>query len=71
MRLLSFILNELHPVRLLSFILNELHPVRLLSFILNELCSRFVMAVAFILPTVCRSSCREFRRMRFFYYDFA
>ena len=38
---------------------------KLLSFILNEFCSRFVMAVPFILPTPLFR--REFRRKRFFY----
>ena len=40
-------------------------PYKLLSFILNEFCSRFVMAVSFILPTPLFR--REFRRKRFFY----
>ena len=52
-------------------------PYKLLSFILNEFCSRFVMAVPFILPTVCRSSVQSFVERDFFiiilfqvYFDF-
>ena len=40
-------------------------PYMLLSFILNEFCSRFVMAVPFILPTPLFH--REFHRKRFCY----
>jgi len=50
----------------------------LLSFILNEFCSRFVMAVLFILPTVRRSFVRSFVERDFLleflfqvYFDFA
>jgi hypothetical protein len=51
---------------------------KLLSIILNEFCSRFVMAVPFILPTVRRSSVGSFVERDFFiiilfqvYFDFA
>jgi hypothetical protein len=37
-----------------------------LSFILNEFCSRFVMVVPFILPTVRRSSVGSFLERDFF-----
>jgi hypothetical protein len=54
----------------------QIFPPSLLSFILNEFCSRFVMAVPFILPTPLFRP--EFRRKRFFirilfqvYFDFA
>ena len=53
-------------------------PYTLLSFILNEFCSRFAMAVPFILPTVRHSSVGGFVERDFFirilfqvYLDFA
>ena len=48
-------------------------PYKLLSIILNEFCSRFVMAVPFILPTVRRSSVGSFVERNFlleFYFKF-
>ena len=51
---------------------------KLLSFILNAFCSRFVMAVPFILPNVRRFSVGSFVERDFFiiisfqvYFDFA